>query len=569
MARTTGSSDDAHYDAIVVGSGFGGSVMTYRLAEAGKRVLLLERGHRYPPGSFPRSPYQFRRAFWDPSEGMYGMFSIWQFDHMGGVVSSGVGGGSLIYANVTLRKDADWFTRRDANGQIVEDWPVTRADLDPHYDRVEAMIKPQRYPFDHAPYDATPRTKAFVAAAREVGWRYEFPPLAVTFAAPGHPPAIGDVIPDPDGRPNLHGATRTTCRLVGECDIGCNYGAKNSLDYNYLSEALHEGAEIRDLCEVRQFEPRDGGGYRVRYVRHDLAREGTAHDTRSLPLHELTCDRLVLSAGTFGTTFLLLRNRERLPALSGALGTHFSGNGDLLTLAIKPRDPATGKPLPIEGGIGPAITATIRLPDDSHGNGGFYLQDAGYPDLINWMIEAVEMPGQVVRSWATAVRLIMRVLRLQDDTDVSAELARLIGDAELSSGILPLLGMGREEPDGVMRLRDDRLQVDWTIDRSSGYYRRVRAAQKRLAEALRAQHHDNPLWHLGRRVITVHPLGGAPMGRDEREGVADSYGQVFGHPGLIVADGSVMPGTVGPNPSLTIAALADRCADKVIEGWRI
>jgi len=567
-ASPTGSAE-RHYDAIVIGSGFGGSVTAYRLAEAGKRVLLLERGRRYPPGSFPRSPYRFLRAFWDPSQGLYGMFSIWSFDHLGAVVSSGLGGGSLIYANVLLRKDPEWFVKEEGSDQGVEYWPVTREDLEPHYDRVEQVIKPQAYPFDAQPYASTPRTRAYYDAAKRLFWEPFMPPLAVTFAAPGRPPAIGDPIPDQDGRPNLHGATRTTCRLCGECDIGCNYGAKSTLDYNYLSEAIHEGAEIRDLCEVRELEPREGGGYRVRYVQHDLAREGSRLNTRKLPLHEVSCDRLILSAGTFGTTYLLLRNRSRLPALSAALGTKFSGNGDLLTLALKPRN-AKGELVPIEGGVGPSITTAIRFADETGPDGtlgGFYLEDAGYPDLVNWLIQATEMPGAVLRYWATFVRLLRRFLRLQNDTNISAELARLLGDAELSSGILPLLGMGREKPVGVMRLRGRMLDVDWTIDRSSAFFERVRAAQHKLADELGAEFLDNPIWNFGRQVITVHPLGGAPMGRSAGEGVVDAWGEVFGHPGLYVADGSVMPGTVGPNPSLTIAALADRFADHMLADW--
>jgi cholesterol oxidase len=564
---TARPTDDSHFDAIVVGSGFGGSVMAYRLAEARKRVLLLERGRRFPPGSFPRSPYRFRRAFWDPSEGLYGMFSIWSFDRLGAVVSSGLGGGSLIYANVLLRKDPEWFVREEGNGDVREYWPVTRDELEPHYDRTEKMLGAQRFPFEHEPYSSTPRTKAFMDGARSLGWDPFLPPLAVTFAAPGKAPAIGDVIPDPPDRPNLHGATRTTCRLVGECDIGCNFGAKNTLDYNYLSEALHEGAQIRELCEVREFEPRPGGGWLVRYVQHDLEREGVPFTTGTLPFRAVSCDRLILSAGTLGTAYLLLRNRERLPGLSQALGTRFSGNGDLLTLAIRPRDTRTGRLLAMESGIGPSITAAVRFADESEGGEGrgFYLEDAGYPDLINWLIQAVEMPGAILRYWLTAVRLVRRLMRRQLDTDVGAELAQLLGDAELSSGILPMLGMGREWPNGVMRLRQGLLDVDWTIDRSSDYFERVRAAQRQLATALGADFRDNPLWHMGRRVITVHPLGGAPMGRDIREGVVDARGRVFGHPGLYIADGSVMPGTVGPNPSLTIAALADLFADGILD----
>src|ERR671939_239720 len=139
--------DETHFDAVIVGSGFGGSVMAYRMAEAGIRVCLLERGKVYPPDSFPRAPHRMQKNFWDPSEGLYGMYNVWSFDRLGAVVCSGLGGGSLIYANVLIRKDPRWFVKEiDAGGY--EYWPVTRADLDPHYDRVERMLNAQRYPFD-------------------------------------------------------------------------------------------------------------------------------------------------------------------------------------------------------------------------------------------------------------------------------------------------------------------------------------------------------------------------------------------------------------------------------------
>jgi cholesterol oxidase len=115
-----------------------------------------------------------------------------------------------------------------------------------------------------------------------------------------------------------------------------------------------------------------------------------------------------------------------------------------------------------------------------------------------------------------------------------------------------------------MSLRDRYLQVDWTTKTSRAYFDSVKAAMEDLARVLGARFADTPLWYL-RRVITVHPLGGAPMGRSPATGVVDSYGQVFGVPGLSIADGSVMPGPVGPNPSLTIAALADRFADRILE----
>jgi cholesterol oxidase len=152
-------------------------------------------------------------------------------------------------------------------------------------------------------------------------------------------------------------------------------------------------------------------------------------------------------------------------------------------------------------------------------------------------------------------------------------LAHLFGTSEVASGLLPLLGMGRDVPDGRMYLRHNHLRLDWTKGPSAGrrgrgrsgpFFDRLRAESERLAGALGAEFRDNPLWLLN-RVISVHPLGGCPMGHDASEGVVDSNGEVFGYPGLYVADGSVMPGPVGANPCLTIAALADRFSDHIID----
>ena len=141
-----------------------------------------------------------------------------------------------------------------------------------------------------------------------------------------------------------------------------------------------------------------------------------------------------------------------------------------------------------------------------------------------------------------------------------------MGNCDLSAGGLPLLGMGRDIPDGRMRLPgDDLLELDWDKEgASAAYFDRVRELSRRVAHELGGEFLDNPIWHVN-RVITVHSLGGCRMGRNEHEGVVDAYGNVFGCPGLHVADGSVMPGPVGANPSLTIAALADRFADAILE----
>ncbi len=552
---------NGHYDAVIVGSGFGGSVTAYRLAEAGKRVCLLERGRPYLPGSFTRSPYKASESFWDPPRGHTGMYHYWSFRGIDALVSAGLGGGSPIYANVFIRKDERWFVQEDLHDGGYEYWPVTRADLDPHYDRVEDMLNLQRYPFEHEPYSSTPKTIAFKAAAEANGLEWFLPKLAVTFANEGRPPVPGEAIVEK--LPNLHGRTRTTCRLCGECDVGCNYGAKNTLDYNYLTHAAHHGAELRTLCDVRALEPRDGGGYAVHYadLNGDAAANGRA-------LHTLSCDHLVLSAGTLGTTNLLLRNRSAFPRISRLLGTRFCGNGDLLTLILNTHEVRDGKRVPriVDPGYGPVITSTARMPDalDGGEGRGFYLQDAGYPQHLAWVLHVIAAPKALWRWRRMGLFLVENWLRGTPQTDVTRAIADLLNPAELSAGGLPLLGMGRDTPDGRMFLRNGHLDLDWTRSKSGPYFERLRTTSRAVAHSLGGRFADNPLWFLN-RVITVHPLGGCPMGRDASEGVVDSYGNVFGYPGLHIADGSVMPGPVGPNPSFTIAALADRFADRMLE----
>jgi cholesterol oxidase len=274
-----------HVDAVIVGSGFGGSVSAYRLAEAGLRVVVLERGRPYPPGSFARSPREMGRNLWDPSEGLHGLFDVWGFDGFDSVVSSGLGGGSLIYANVLLRKDERWFTTRDPLPRGgYETWPVGRQDLEPHYDAVERMLGATPYPL-HAPaYADTEKTMAMRLAAKNLGLEWELPPLAVSFSGrPGEPPGLGLPISDPEYG-NLHGRPRRTCRLCGECGIGCNDGAKNTLDHTYLSAARPHPAGIRTRSEVRDLRAREGGGYEVTYVEHREENEGRRTDTKALPL---------------------------------------------------------------------------------------------------------------------------------------------------------------------------------------------------------------------------------------------------------------------------------------------
>lgn len=561
-----------HFDAIVVGSGFGGSVTAYRLAQEGLQVCVLERGRRYPPGSFPRSPRAMRDNFWDPSCGSYGLFNVWSFRGIEAVVASGLGGGSLIYANVLIRKDPRWFVQQmPLPGGGHEHWPITYKELERHYENVEKILAPTPYPFDHQPYNRTPKTKAWLDAAETLGLDVKLPGLAVTFSpADGQAPMPGE--PIVGSKSNLHGRTRHTCRLCGECDIGCNYGSKNTLDYNFLSLANPANTEIREHCEVKSIWASGNPRFTVCYTKHNPKHDGQEGRREPQSTVELTCDRLILSAGTLGTSFLMLRNRHRLglgdPNKCPALGTRFCGNGDLLGFMADATRRENGhvKPRPLDPAFGPVITSRIRIPDEMDGGEGrgYYIEEGGLPGFANWLVEGTDAPGLFKRGLRFVKQLAVSRLSRDPRSNLGHELANFLGNRDRHWTSLPTLGMGRDIPDGQMHLRGGWLEIDWSTKTSAEYFAAIRQRMQDIGSVLGGRFVDTPLHYLN-RVVTVHPLGGCPMGRNEQEGVVNSHGEVFNVPGLYIADGSVMPGPVGPNPALTIAAMADRVADRIIE----
>ena len=589
------SSETDFFDAVIIGSGFGGSVMAYRLAEAGLRVCLLERGKAYPPNSFPRKPYDLGQNFWDPSSGLFGLFDIWSFKKSGALVSSGLGGGSLIYANIHLRKDPQWF-KEDREDGGYDPWPITYECLEPHYERVEKMMNVQEYPLAHPPYDKTPKTLAMQEVNQHIQigdpstHRWLPLNLAVSFKTknvsspdeddPANPPIMGAEIPEE--RPNYHTVTtnrdqtRSTCRLCGECNIGCNYGSKNTLDYTYITAAIHQNphpARVETLCEVKTVTPVDGVGYRVEFLRHDPSTiDPASGKCPPPPRFSITCKRLIISAGTFGSPYLLMKNIASFPLLNrDILGSRFSVNGDLLSFVINTKERRNGKLVPrhLDPSFGPVITSAIRVGDSLDGDGstgrGFYMEDAGIPYLFSWIAELSGLPGTILRGLKFFKMRLKYRTGLNNDANLSAEIAKLLGPATTTMSTLALIAMGRDFANGRMSLKGDLLDCDWTRNKSKAYFDRVRRTGDAIAKALNGKYIDTPSYKYLHQVLTAHPLGGCPMGFTANDGLVNSYGEVFGYPGLYVIDGSVMPGPVGPNPSLTIAAISDRAADHIID----
>ena len=307
------------FDAIVIGSGFGGAVTACRLAEAGYRVLILERGRRWDRTNYPRrpeDPWTWNDAY---PERENGWLDLRCFPHMTVAQGAAVGGGSLIYANISCEAPREAF---------VSGWPaeITYDELKPHYDAVAAFMNVQKVPAGQW----TGRMKLMKEAAEAIGHgdRFRSLDLAVSFD-PEWTYEQSD--PHAEGKSkrfvNAQGIEQGTCVHLGNCDIGCEVDARNTLDRNYIPWAEKHGAQVRPLHLVTDVQPK-AEDIRVSY---DELRNGDR-----VPGSE-TARLVVVAAGSLGSTELLLRCRDvtrSLPGVSTRLGHDWSSNGDFLTPAF-------------------------------------------------------------------------------------------------------------------------------------------------------------------------------------------------------------------------------------------
>jgi cholesterol oxidase len=246
------------------------------------------------------------------------------------------------------------------------------------------------------------------------------------------------------------------------------------------------------------------------------------------------------------------------------VGTRVSANGDAIGIV---RDARRGaEPRYLDPSCGPVITTSITVPGSRSPSGrGYRIQDGGAPVLFDWLWEALEAPKLPWRMRHAIARSIRGALTGRRDSNLSAELAQVFTDR--SAAVMPLLGNGRDVPDGRYVLNRGGLDLNWESAPSEDYYAGVERSFSDIAEALGGKLLMSP-WKRFNRSVTIHPVGGCPMADDPRFGVVDAWGRVFGYPGLYVADGAAMPGPVGANPSFTIAAFADRVAEGILESVR-
>lgn len=567
---------EPQYEVIVIGSGYGAAIAASRLARAGRRVALLERGREIRPGDYPRSmteiagDAQVRVADNGQRLGRAdGLLDLHLNDDLSVLVGCGLGGTSLINANVALESDARL--------KAYFDWPKVYQDqpglLAPYYDRARKALGSTPYP-DSAP--TLPKLAALKQSAAAMGQPFYRPPINVTFQ---------------DG-PNAFGFAQKACTLCGDCCTGCNYGAKNTTLMNYLPDARAFGAAIFTGAEVRRI-ARSGDGWQV------TVRETGSQDDDT-GTRQITASLVVLGAGTLGSTEILQRSAAAGLALSPALGTRFSGNGDVLAFGYNANLDGSFDdkiPRPALRGVGAGTNAPDR-PQFQPGPtiaGIIDMRDPRAPVTDGLVIEEGVLPGGFAMAFTAmffvneatsgdAFRFGDTALRLKDAaaigaaiTDNPAALGQFAYDGPVGRSQTYLV-MSHDSSDGTLAFANDTTVVRWPGVGREASIARDNALLAQASDAIWAEFAPNPLWQdaMGRKLVSVHPIGGCVMADSVDRGVVNAWCQVFDpaggvHPGLYVCDGSVIPGALGVNPLLTISAISEMAVEKLAtdRGWQI
>lgn len=596
----------ANYDAIIIGSGFGGAVTAAKLTQAGATVLLLEQGHRWrvpqipservwrngdeilnkwnvndEATGYPKSPgdtdswgnpnyvlqqntdlkyilYQFPGTS-SQSGGLYEDYDS-QLNPYGSqsrffiTVGRGYGGGSLVYSMIHLRSPHETFQPLQNGGVI---WPAgySRTELDPYYDRVEQVFPIWQLSYESGdPRQVSKRAAVVADAMARAGISCD--PIRLNlwgnrFAQTNEPFFL-----------NQHGIPVHRCTGCGFCTFGCIYDAKGTLPANYLAIAEQTGnLTVRTDAQAWAIEP-TANGYNLHW-----------RDQRTNTMMLDSCTIAISSGGSIGSPELLLRSKMMgyLPNLSPHTGYHLSGNGDGAFGMLFNNLPADFKAEIYKGSIMNLISYHPWL---NPTNG------------LRFVLEDIATLPVGISKFAVRRQIGDIEPRATDPCNTDPAQGeqlywgrywkKLIKD-NYTQNVLAIGVIGLDSPDGQVRIDDQgKAHISWNstlqpgnrtydlLNTASQLVEQIAAASPYGAERLRTQ-----TWDDLRRYTSVHPVGGCRMSQYGPTGlvggVVDANGQVYNYPGLYVIDGSVMPGSVGVNPSHTIAAVAEKMSDGLIE----
>jgi choline dehydrogenase-like flavoprotein len=511
-----------HTDVLVVGTGFGGSIPAYNLAAGGARVVMLERGPELGAADFTQSL----------ELGTYTrIVDLIQGNGIQVVAGNCVGGSSVVYFAASLRAPTFVFERRGSAAHRL--WPsaLSRSTLDPWYDRVEATLPVAQQGWDDVPYAGG----VWAAACANAGHTCNPVPVAV----------------------DLDRCTNCNWMLNG-----CRFDAKRSMLLNYLPAARAHGAEVRPLHEVQSIGKALTPGYRYRVDYTVL----DADDYRvPVGLGTIEAKIVVMAAGTMGTPVILRRSRLGLGAIPSAVGRYFSPNGDRVSMAVLDerrvrdvlgleREPGTAyEAFPIGKPIGSMSYDYLdgARPEFER----FGLQQIYFPAITNILPEdgtsaAPDWFGVDKKLLARRWRSWLTLLALTED------------DNEGAWGVLPPTG-------NFVRIASSAVISSLTYRPNEHTLRGFAASDAAIRSIIEkdglGEHLD---WVGGQPVLSAHPLGSCRLGDDPATSALGADHQLRGFPGLYVTDGSAVPTSLTVNPSLTIAALAERASPFIARAAR-
>ncbi len=542
----------SQYDAVVIGSGYGGGVTASRLARAGLKVAVLERGKEMLPGEFPAGLLAAQNETQISAHGKRigkanALFDVRLGRDVHALVGCGVGGTSLINANVCLNPD----------NLVFEDdrWPLAlRTDhfLGVGFHRAREMLAPEVLPATSTPL----KFAALAKAAQAMGREAERVPLHITFTS----------------RTNRAGVRQPACTECGDCMGGCNVGAKTTVHSTYLTDAVNFGAEIYEGATVRFVERTREGPWRVAYQ--------AAGDDNIVPRRSVVAAVVVVAAGTLGSNEIMMRSRERGLKLSNQLGTRISTNADAVAFGYNNNVPvnAIGVGFPARAKVpppGPAVCGLIDLRRRREPNERLAVVEASVQSAMASVLPFMLPAGAALTPKSGPDK--------EPAAQPTKSLREIISDAKTGTEALfagayagpvhntqVFLAVGHDSGTGEIVLKGNHVELNWPDALADPVFAAIDATLTKIVAATGGQYVPNPVSNrfLGGKLFTVHPLGGCAMGEDRTRGVVDHMCRVFDgdpgkgpgaiHEGLFVCDGSVMPRSLGVHPLLTITAVAER-----------
>jgi cholesterol oxidase len=529
----TGQSSPHDFDWIVIGSGFGGSTSALRLAEKGYSVGVLESGSRFEDDEFAKSTWDLKRYFFMPKAGLRGIFRLSIFKHVTIVSGSGVGGGSLGYAN-TLYVPPKAFFEDEQWAGLSDSW---EAELAEHYAEAERMLGVVTYDED----DPADQVLKALGEHLGVGDTYGKTRVGVFLGEAGR------TVPDPYF--GGEGPARTGCIRCARCMVGCPVGAKNTLRKNYLWFAEKLGVKVmaeREVTDIRPIGAADGSeGYQITTERSGswVRRQRRTFTARGV----------VVAAGALGTNKLLQNCRlvGGLPNISPRLGELVRTNSEAVLTVTLP-----------EGAIGDqtkrvAITSSIYPDAHTHIETCHYGEDGDAMAMLYTVLVGDGTKGTRPLKWVAAM------LRHP------VQAAKTLNPRGWSRNTIILLVMQTLDNAIALRpvkTRSGRIRLQTEQDDSKPiptFIPIANQAAEWIAKEYGGVAGSSLMEAVGNIPTTAHILGGAVIAESPSGGVVDSRQRVFGYENLLLCDGSVVPANVGVNPSLTITALAERAISLV------